>query len=97
MIEEAGGQSKVKCLVWDLDDTIWDGILLEDQRVALKEGVRETIAELDRRGILQSIASRNSLKAAEARLMELDIWDYFCTRKFISATNRTRSSKLQQA
>jgi FkbH-like protein len=53
--------SRVKCVVWDLDRTLWDGILIEDglEGVALRPGVRETLLELDRRGILLSVASKN--------------------------------------
>lgn len=55
----------VKCVVWDLDNTVWDGVLLEDgDGRPLRPGVREAIEELDRRGILQSIASRNDHEAA---------------------------------
>lgn len=67
----------IKCVVWDLDNTVWEGILLEDDHVTLRAGVRETLAELDRRGILLSIASRNDRDAALARLAELGIQDYF--------------------
>ncbi|MYU15363.1 HAD-IIIC family phosphatase, partial [Streptomyces sp. SID8361] len=49
----------VKCVVWDLDNTLWKGTLLEDGEVRLFDGLREVIEELDRRGILQSIASKN--------------------------------------
>jgi predicted enzyme involved in methoxymalonyl-ACP biosynthesis len=51
--------NKVKCLVWDLDNTLWDGILLEDKEVALRDSTAAIVRALDRRGILQSIASRN--------------------------------------
>src|SRR5574342_1197550 len=37
----------VKCLVWDLDHTLWPGTLLEDGETALTEGVRDVIVELD--------------------------------------------------
>jgi FkbH-like protein len=67
----------VKCLVWDLDDTLWEGILLEGGGAALRPGVRETIVELDTRGILQSIASRNDRDVAMARLAELGVAEYF--------------------
>ena len=30
------GGSLVKCLVWDLDRTLWDGVLLEDDSVNLQ-------------------------------------------------------------
>ncbi len=68
---------KVKCVVWDLDHTIWDGILSEDKAVALKPGVREAIEVLDARGILHSVASRNNFKPAMARLREFGLADYF--------------------
>lgn len=67
----------VKCVVWDLDGTLWDGILLEDDLVALRPGAADAVGELDRRGILQSIASRNDHAAATARLAELGLGEYF--------------------
>ncbi|MDP6408063.1 MAG: HAD-IIIC family phosphatase [Planctomycetota bacterium] len=68
-----------KCVVWDLDNTLWDGILVEDGPDALRPRPRvlETIAELDRRGILNSIASKNQPHAAEAVLRDLGIWELF--------------------
>ncbi|WP_256106155.1 HAD family hydrolase [Streptomyces sp. ODS05-4] len=67
----------VKCVVWDLDDTVWDGILLEDGDVKLRPGVLDVLRTLDERGILHSIASRNDPAAALAKLTELGIADYF--------------------
>ncbi len=67
----------IKCVVWDLDNTIWDGILLEDDGVTLRDGVRETLCELDRRGILNSIASKNEHDIAMTRLEEFDLKDHF--------------------
>jgi FkbH-like protein len=70
-------RSKVKCVVWDLDNTLWDGTLLEGDDVRLREGVREIIHALDARGILHSIASRNHAESAMARLHELGLEEYF--------------------
>jgi FkbH-like protein len=67
----------VKCVVWDLDNTLWDGVLLEDGPVPLRDGAREVIRALDERGILQSIASRNEPAVALARLEELGIAEFF--------------------
>jgi FkbH-like protein len=67
----------VKCVVWDLDHTVWDGILLEDGDVPLRPGVLDIIRTLDERGILQSVASRNDGDAAFARLRALGIDEYF--------------------
>ncbi|MEU8825673.1 HAD-IIIC family phosphatase [Streptomyces sp. NPDC048636] len=67
----------VKCLVWDLDNTLWQGTLLEDGEVVLPDAVREIIAELDARGVLQSIASKNDHDMAWARLEKLGVAEYF--------------------
>ncbi|HWO66208.1 MAG TPA: HAD-IIIC family phosphatase [Umezawaea sp.] len=71
------GAETVKCLVWDLDQTLWHGILLEDEDVRLAEEVREVVLELDRRGVLQSVASRNDHDHAWERLRALGMADYF--------------------
>jgi FkbH-like protein len=67
----------VKCVIWDLDNTVWDGVLLEDPRVRPRPEVIEVIRTLDARGILNSIASRNDLAAARAKLDELGLGDLF--------------------
>jgi len=67
----------VKCVVWDLDNTIWDGTLLEDTSVQLKRHVLEVLETLDDRGILHSIASRNDYDDAMGKLREFGIADYF--------------------
>ena len=74
---QAGKPGSVKCLVWDLDHTVWEGILLEDPEVRLKPGVAEVLSELDSRGILHSIASRNDHDLAMAKLKELGLDEYF--------------------
>lgn len=68
---------KVKCLVWDLDNTVWDGVLLEGDRLHLRPGVLDTIRALDRRGILHSVASRNDPDQARLQLQQFGLWDWF--------------------
>jgi FkbH-like protein len=75
--EKARKPGAVKCLIWDLDNTVWDGILLEDPEVRLRPGVAEALAALDSRGILHSIASRNEHDLAIAKLKELGLDEYF--------------------
>jgi FkbH-like protein len=70
-------QSSIKCVVWDLDNTVWDGILLEDTEVTLRPHVVEILKTLDARGILHSIASRNDRGTAMAKLQEFGIDEYF--------------------
>ncbi|MHC5902480.1 HAD-IIIC family phosphatase [Streptomyces sp. S6] len=67
----------VKCLVWDLDNTLWQGTLLEDPDVELFEGAREVIETLDSRGILQSVSSKNDHDLAWERLEKLGLAEYF--------------------
>src|ERR1700756_2328201 len=80
-ITEKSNQSekskKIKCIVWDLDHTLWDGILLEDGDVSLKPGVVDIIKALDARGILHSIASRNDQATAEQKLRQFGVYEYF--------------------
>lgn len=66
----------VKCLVWDLDHTLWRGVLLEDLVVAVPDEIRAVVTELDRRGILQSVASRNDHDHAWAQLEALGIAEF---------------------
>jgi FkbH-like protein len=72
-----GTDKHVKCVIWDLDDTVWDGILLEDPRVRPRPAVLSVLRTLDERGILHSIASRNEAAAVRAKLRELGIEDLF--------------------
>ena len=62
--------AKAKVVVWDLDHTIWDGVLVEDgpEGVVVKPGIRDVILGLDARGILQSVASKNNHDEAIAAL-----------------------------
>lgn len=68
---------EIKCVVWDLDCTLWDGILSESEQVVLRPNIFNIIIELDRRGILQSIASKNYYEDAKLQLEKFGIFDFF--------------------
>ncbi len=70
-------KKQVKCLVWDLDNTLWEGTLSEGGGQTLRPGVAEVLAELDRRGVLLSIASKNEPQPALENLARLGVADYF--------------------
>lgn len=70
-------EKKVKCVVWDLDNTLWNGTLLENDRVSLRDGILNIINTLDTRGLLQSIASKNNYDHAMAKIGEFGLQDYF--------------------
>lgn len=77
-----GGDStgnKIKLLVVDLDNTLWNGILLENEgRIdSLRPGVGKVLHDLDQRGILLSIVSKNNFDDARRILENLGVWDLF--------------------
>ncbi len=76
VVEES---KKIKCVVWDLDNTIWDGILVEDGPgdVKLKPQISDVIRALDARGILHSIASKNNHDEALQTLKRFELDEYF--------------------
>ncbi len=57
----------IKAVIWDLDQTLFDGVFLEtpDQRPAGNAERIALLGELAGRGILQAIASRNPPAAAD--------------------------------
>lgn len=67
----------VKCVVWDLDHTLWDGVLSEGDAVALKPGVADLIKAFDARGILNSVCSKNTHDDAKRKLQEFGLNEYF--------------------
>jgi len=70
-------EQKIKCVVWDLDNTLWDGVLLESDPVFLRDGVTDLIKTLDKRGILQSIASKNEYDYAMTQIKAFGLSEYF--------------------
>jgi FkbH-like protein len=76
----AGGEHRpVKVVVWDLDETLWSGVLAEDGPEGVKPRPEAVAAvqALDARGVLQSIASKNDPAEAMAALRKFGLADYF--------------------
>ncbi|MFF2807043.1 HAD-IIIC family phosphatase [Streptomyces sp. NPDC058000] len=70
-------RGRVKCVIWDLDETLWDGVLLEDPHVTPRPHLIELLDTLDARGILQSVASKNDHTTTMAKLTQLGLAAYF--------------------
>lgn len=66
----------VRLVVWDLDNTFWDGTLSEGG-IAWRDDRQAIVTELARRGIISSICSKNEFAAVRAILLEHGIWDSF--------------------
>ncbi len=96
MNEPQGSQKEVKCVIWDLDNTVWDGTLLESDDVKPRPGITEALEELDRRGILQSIASKNEPEVALAKLRELSLDHYFLAPEIGWHTKSSSIARLGQ-
>ena len=70
-------EKEIKCVVWDLDHTLWDGTLAEHDDVRLKPGIETILRCLDERGILHTIASKNHAADALAQLERFNLAAYF--------------------
>jgi FkbH-like protein len=76
---ESDTRTKVKCIAWDLDNTLWNGVLVEDgiEKLRLKDGIVEVIQALDARGILNSIVSKNNPEEALQVIEKFGLHEYF--------------------
>ncbi|MCE5294809.1 MAG: HAD-IIIC family phosphatase [Chlamydiales bacterium] len=86
-------KSEVKCLVWDLDRTMWDGVLLESDNLVLRPGIEDVLYKLDQRGILLSIASKNNHDLAMQALEKFGIKKYFL---YPQISWNAKSSSIEQ-
>ncbi|MFJ2479038.1 HAD-IIIC family phosphatase [Pseudomonas sp. NPDC087598] len=86
-------QKKIKCVVWDLDETLWHGVLSEDPEVSLKLHIVDIVKALDARGILQSIASKNDAEFAQTIIRKYELSDYFL---FPQINWNTKSSSIKR-
>ncbi|MEH6475010.1 MAG: HAD-IIIC family phosphatase [Sneathiella sp.] len=72
-------ETKIKCVVWDLDNTLWKGTLIEDgeDNVVINEDAVALIKDLDQRGIINSVASKNNAEDALTVLNKYGLEEFF--------------------
>ena len=70
-------KKNLKCVVWDLDHTLWSGVLVEGDELVLKPKIVDVIKALDAKGVLQSIASKNNFEDAAEKIAQFGLTDYF--------------------
>jgi FkbH-like protein len=63
-------------VVWDLDDTLWEGTL-DEGSVRLNARAAEVVRTLNRRGIVNSICSRNDPDQVRRTLETENLWEEF--------------------
>jgi FkbH-like protein len=68
---------KIKLVIWDLDDTLWQGTLADGDEPVLDEKRADYVRMFNQRGIISAICSKNDLQAAKAKLEALGLWDEF--------------------
>jgi FkbH-like protein len=68
--------NKIKLVIWDLDDTFWAGTVSEESILPIKQNIL-IIKELTKRGIINSISSKNNFEDVKKELEALEVWDYF--------------------
>ncbi len=68
--------SKIKLIIWDLDCTLWEGTVSEEN-VSLISKNKQFIENLTDIGIVNSICSKNDYDVAEKMLKVFNIWEYF--------------------
>lgn len=67
---------QVKLVVWDLDDTFWQGTVSEGPISPVQDNI-DLVRTLAERGIISSICSKNDFDPARDALAACGAWDYF--------------------
>jgi len=65
-----------RLIIWDLDGTFWHGVLGEEG-ATFRADMLDVVIDLNKRGIISSIASSNDTAAARAFLELNAAWQYF--------------------
>lgn len=68
--------SKIKLVIWDLDETFWKGVL-SDNTVEFDEANAELVRDMTDAGVINSICSKNDFAEVEKIMTEREIWDLF--------------------
>ena len=70
---------KIKLVVWDLDNTLWNGTVYyqDKESIKLKPGTKEALKELSKRDIKNTICSKNYYEDVEKMLEKFEIKKFF--------------------
>lgn len=82
----------VKCMVFDLDNTIWNGTLDANDDVTLNDWVINYLDKAFKKGVVLAVASKNNYEQAYKKLVELGIEKYFY-KLYISWDDKYKSIK----
>lgn len=68
---------RIKLIIWDLDETLWEGTLSDNVSTQLRTEFVEFINDSLDRGIVHSICSKNDFEITKQQLVSLGLWDLF--------------------
>ncbi len=73
--EDQIDDENIRLVIWDLDDTFWQGTLSEGQisKIAANIHIIKTLTD---RGIINSVCSKNHFDVAREKLEEFEVWSY---------------------
>lgn len=83
----------IKLVIWDLDNTLWNGILTEG-RITDNENNYDFVRKLTDIGIINSICSKNDVKPVEKELERIGLSDYFVFKSISWETKGYRVQKI---
>ena len=70
---------KIKLVIWDADNTLWNGTVYykDKEAIIIKPGTRAALKELDKRGIINTMCSKNNYQDVDIMLKKFKIDGYF--------------------
>jgi len=71
--------SKIKLVVWDADNTLWNGSVYyaDKEAISIKTGTSAALKELNKRGIINTMCSKNNYEDVGVMLKKFKIEKYF--------------------
>ena len=69
-------EKKIKLVIWDLDDTFWKGTIAEED-ISIKTEALKAVRQLNKRGIVNTIVSKNDYDTVKSKLVSENCWDEF--------------------
>lgn len=67
----------LRCLVWELDNTLWDGVVCDATVGALRPAALRTLRVLSERGIWHAVASRGEREWTLDKLYRHGVYEMF--------------------
>ncbi|MFD3507986.1 hypothetical protein [Nocardia sp. NPDC058666] len=67
----------VRCLVWELDETLWEGVVHDQTGTLLRPPALRTLTMLSERGILHAVAARGDRAATLRALYRHGVYEMF--------------------